>query len=249
MAIIAQNSTGPIEEKDQDILQCHRKQLRQLWEDGSNIVMGSEGGDLVIQEGVQPNAFIDGLMSIMPWATELKDNALHGRNNNDFTVVVTYRVPRVDQFVSYWKQMTSRGGREPLKLRQWTLETPNQHTQHIVDPLGMALAYAEYGLNVVLLDTSGIQRQGVDLSTVVACNVLNVSCSDSNIDIWNPRVINQLSDDGRKDMTQEELDRVDGVLKNQDCNYRNLLLIPMYALCMGISSLKHWEIVLFITST
>jgi len=181
--------------------------------------LGAEAGDFIVREEIQPDVFINGLLSVMPWADDA-DGPLHGSKDN-VTIVLTYRAPRVDHYVSYWHMAG-----DPPALRQWTLEMQNQ--LNALDPLGVAQIYLNHGFKVVILDTSGINSQGVDLSNAVACDVLKVPCEGANVlgNTIPPEVRNHRDDNGMKDLTDQELSQVDHVLNNFDCNYRSLLFHP-----------------------
>ncbi len=53
----------------------------------------------------------------------------------------------------------------------------------IVDPLYAAKELAtRHGFNVIVIDMSGVQAQGLDISSVVACQILqNVPCHANNM--------------------------------------------------------------------
>jgi hypothetical protein len=150
----------PEKEEDQSaLIDCYRNQLSYLWQDGYNIVLGSEAADFGIRSKVDADKFIHGILNIMPMTTNDDANI-----RERITFVITYRYPRVDHFVSYWHM----AGRPP-PLREWTLQQP--YELHPLNPLGLANLYLDFGFRVIILDTSGLQKDNVDLSNAVACDM------------------------------------------------------------------------------
>ena len=204
----------PEEEEDQlALMSCYRNQLKALWKDGYNIVLGSEAADFGLRSKVDANTFIRGILDIMPTVSK-KDGSIVER----ITFVITYRSPRVDHYISYWHMAGN-----PPTLREWTLQTP--YELHPLNPLGLAKLYLDFGFKVVILDSSGLQKELIDLSNGVACNILKVPCENDQI-IGNnvpPQIRNPGDDNDMNDLTALELLSIDEALRIHDCNYRNLL--------------------------
>jgi len=189
---------------NQTLTDLYSETFNKVWKDGKNIVIASEYCDFVLRDSVDGDKVIESLLSMMPWAS-----------NEDITVVVTYRSPRIDHFISAWHWA---GQGRPI--RQWILD--NYVFPHYLDPLGLARMYADHNLTVVILDTSGMQRDGVDISNVVACEVLDVPCNGSMMDSkLQPRVMNRIEQ--TPDLNATELSQIDELLRKFDCNYWGLL--------------------------
>jgi hypothetical protein len=214
----------PNDEKDQaTLVECYRSQMNALWQDGYNVVLGSEAADFGLRKKVDAQKFVRGILEIMPTVRK-KDFSIMER----ITFVITYRFPRVDHYISYWHMAGN-----PPALREWTIQTP--YELHPLNPLGLAKFYSDFGFKVVILDSSGLQKEHVDLSNGVACDILTVPCSNNQI-IDNPlppEIRNPGDDNDMNDLTNEELLSIDEALRNHDCNYRDLLYNPNVTIKYG----------------
>jgi len=225
MNLLAETGNSyPRNEKDQSaLIQCYKNQLNALWQDGYNLVLGSEAADFGLRKKVDAQKFVHGILSIMPIVRK-KDFSITER----ITFVVTYRYPRVDHYISYWHMAGN-----PPALREWTLETP--YELHPLNPLGLAKFYLDFGFHVVILDSSGLYQERVDLSNAVACDILKVPCVNSQI-MYNPHppeIRNHGDDNDMNDLTNEELTLIDETLRDNDCNYRDLLFHPNVTIKYG----------------
>lgn len=238
------------------LLATYRDEFRRAWRQGHNIVIGAEGADCMFNDkNVDPDRFVDGLLSLMPWSSgdrrlvspyqNIKETSisniepLHGGDQN-LTVVITYRSPRVDHFLSAWHMFGN-----PPHLRNWTLEM--DYDMHLLDPLGMAEVYLSHGINVIIIDLSGITRQGLEISSVIACDVLRVPCQNSIIlgNSYSPEVRNRMRarrerlTSIRTDMTLEELHKLDNVMKLFDCTYKDIFYNPNIQILYGYYLLQN----------
>jgi len=238
------------------MLANYREEFRRAWRKGHNIVIGAEGSDCMFNErNVSPDRFVEGFLSLMPWSagdrrvislyknmneTVISDiEPLHGGDQN-LTVVITYRAPRVEHFLSAWHMFGN-----PPNLRNWTLEM--DYDMHLLDPLGMAEIYLSHGISVVIIDLSGITHQGLDISSVIACDVLKVPCKNSFImgNSYLPQIRNHMRAKRerltaiRTDMTYEELQKIDEVMNIFDCTYRNIFYNPKIQILYGYYLLQN----------
>lgn len=142
---------------------------------------------------------------------------------DEVLLVVTYRAPKIDHLVSQWKQIRDMQD-ATLPLRAYL------HSDHFffyaLDPLYVTKIIADdYGLDVILLDSSGISLKGYDISNVIACQILGVPCHLNNMTLRNekkavlPAIINARKDDPfLNDLTDKEKSKIESILRKLDCN-------------------------------
>jgi hypothetical protein len=147
------------EEKQVALIKCFTEQLENLWRDGYNIVLGSEEVDLSLHSQVDPTTFVRGLVDVMP-KVDMNETSIMDR----MTFVITYRYPRVHHFVSLWHQF--RGN---YSLREWILH--NDIGLRLIHSLALAKVFVDLGFHVIILDSSGVQHEKVDISNAVACDM------------------------------------------------------------------------------
>lgn len=175
-------------------------------------------------------------------ASSLVDLSVKGRNTSFFiqgfvdtipssspkeeiTFVVTYRSPKIDHLRSWWKQINAN--RKKLSsfrslLLAGDIDVP------VIDPLYAAKEIAtRHGFNVVVIDMSGVKAKGLDISSVVACQVLeNVPCHGDTITLLlggnesTPGIKNIRSHtmEDLNDLTLDETLQIADALQKLDCN-------------------------------
>jgi hypothetical protein len=101
--------------------------------------------------------------------------------DNDVTIILDYRAPRIDQWSAVWRNHfgdRSYGdfvcsSDEQLKPERW------EWIDTVMNPMKIASAYAEQGWNVAVIDYYGTTHAGRDVAHVIACEVLQgVNCED-----------------------------------------------------------------------
>jgi hypothetical protein len=121
--------------------------------------LGSEAADFSLHSQVDPTKFVRGLVDVMPKAG-MNETSIMDR----MTFVITYRYPRIDHFVSLWHQVRGK-----LSLREWILAQTND--LHVLNSLGLAKVFVDLGFQVIILDSSGVKHEKVDISDAVACDM------------------------------------------------------------------------------
>jgi len=245
------NNSRNVPDNDEDrteMVRIYRETLREDWVAGRNVVFGSEGGDFILSKNIDRNDFVGRLKAILPWSPDggvgsghnlapvPSDYApLHG-DDSRLTVVITYRSPRIDHFISCWHMYAN-----PPDLRSWILDHWTTD-MHLLDPLGMAKAYADAGFDVVLIDSGGARSAGVDLTLAVTCGVMGAPCEGGMLlgDPGPPVPRNVLpeykvqQEHVAKSMTDKELRQIDEVLKTFDYRYgRDILSNPKISILYG----------------
>ena len=225
----------------EELLDIYRKEFQKYWDLGYNLAIGTEAFDFVgftNNNGIQ----IDHLLDQMPWNYENSsllssssslsssmDTTKRQHNNikESITVVVKYRSPRVKHLISWWHQCCMK----QMNFYDFLLEeTTNwkyrERGSRIIDSLYLVQQYLDHGLKVALIDTSGVIEKGYDLSNVIACDVLNIPCTQDKViqgETQLPTVKNQKSDGDLGGITENHLNQMEQVIRMRDCSFQHLL--------------------------
>jgi hypothetical protein len=147
-------------------------------------------------------------------------------------LVVNFRRPRRDQWISIWKQLYRKANAsyanflcDPAeRLRIW------EYLDCVANPLGLVTALLEAfpstpttTTTVHLMDMWGIENLHRDVGHVVACDVLQVPCTE---DHWLPNIEQPIRQNNRSKhagLTQSQLEEMEWVLRYRDCSYYHQL--------------------------
>lgn len=220
----------------QQVIKSFQSEFFQEWKNGKHLVIGSESLDIINLNSSEPDIFIyDNLLKIMPWNVDPSGSV--AGSDDDITFVVKYRAPRVDHLISIWHQccMKKKGLLDFLKeYRMWDSNS--------LDSLGYVSVLLNRGIRVVLVDLYGVVTSGYDLSSVIACDVMNITCTadkrivgdDSVIKIKNVRA----GKGNIKGVTQEQLDEIEKKIRIFDCSYKSILSHPKLTILYESDVLK-----------
>jgi len=155
---------------------CYEESLQRQQQNNhpTKLIFGYEGiaNNLVMLsvKGRNTSFYIQGFLDTLP-SSATKD---------EITFVVTYRSPKIDHLRSHWKQRTFNMKNRTSFRSSLLLGNINVA---IVDPLYAAKELAtRHGFNVIVIDMSGVKAKGLDISSVVACQILqNVPCHANNM--------------------------------------------------------------------
>jgi hypothetical protein len=211
------------------LLSCYSDALRETVLAKKNTVFGYEGFVHDVAQIKETGKAHEKLHYIQKIVDTLPSTFL---TKDDITVVITYRVPRIDQVTSSWKHqrdIEKAYHGTPLSFRSFL--SSKLFETYKFDSLGVAKVIAEeFGLNVVVLDTSGVQLMGYDISYVVACKVLGSPCHPNNMTLeigGNASAAfkaNVREDDKiLNDLTSEEKLTIESILQKLDCNSAHLI--------------------------
>jgi hypothetical protein len=148
-------------------------------------------------------------------------------DQRQITVVVAYRTPKVKHLISMWHQNMIEKSMNSTFF-EWITTTKNNLGS--LDALGMVemfLTFTEW--NVVLLDLEGLRVNQWDESNLVACEIMQGTCSNrALINIYNeelkePILTNVRSHEQEPNVPQEALDEMEQVLRFYDCHYQDML--------------------------
>jgi hypothetical protein len=206
-----------------EIIKLYHDEICKRWNQGYNLVIGSEAMDFIASEHDGPK-ILDDLIHALPW--HAKENPLHG-SDEDITAVVAYRAPRVDHLISLWHQccMERMSFYEYLtRLRSTYKEVPLRS----LDSLKLASAFVEKDIDTVLIDMSGVKALGYDMTNVVACDILHAECTEHRTFPGAPKkkaaIVNvKTHSDTNFNITDAQLRRINDVIETYDCNFATLM--------------------------
>eukprot|EP00980_Cylindrotheca_fusiformis_P005195 scaffold1113_cov77-Cylindrotheca_fusiformis.AAC.1 len=157
-------------------------------------------------------------------------------SNNNIKVVLNYRTPRLDQWLSIWKHhdkddyegasyekflCDAHSNKEDKKIRYSMIGAE-------MNPLGAAMTFLNnHGWKVVLMDMAGVDKAGKHIVHTIGCDVLLGECNngilgslhdylpDANNAADDERVINELS--------KEESSKIERLFRYRDCAYKSYM--------------------------
>ncbi len=216
---------------DDELIQLYRTEFLRSWLMGYNIVFGTEALDFIVKaESEDGDRMVEDLKGLMPWhindnlsseeKSSFKGIKMHG-GDESIRVVVTYRSPRIQHLISIWRQTK----KEVEPFEEWILTTTNN--LGALDSLGLASMYLNHGLHVDLIDSSGLEEEGVDISNAVACDILNAPCSERKQPVGTTpknviRMNTKVDFQGKNRLSEDQLEQMDRALNLYDCRYLQL---------------------------
>jgi hypothetical protein len=159
-------------------------------------------------------------------------------NADDVTVVLNYRTPRIDHWLSMWwrerKAMLEQPGKKSHKHNityQEYMCNPNAYIRKeeimatAMNPMEIAQTVVQEGWKVVLMDLAGIEAAGRDVATVIACDVLYAACDDGFLRNHAEHPYHEtdpiLVEDSK--LKPQDVDLAEQVLLARDCYYERTL--------------------------
>lgn len=225
-----------------------REALQEATRNVSNIVLGSEEFD---RFGLVPWSHRDGRQSLQH-LVEWTQSALHSGQSNAsdsklyLDVVVNYRTPRSDQWISIWKQLMSfqenRQKTSSYTYPEWICQPHIQeynkvweYLDCVSNPLGLVHSLTQYFTSsslfseeriqwrITLIDMGGVSQKGLDIAHVSACDILGIPCTNGWV-----RGINRTLQVNAKsrplgDVSSLQLNELEWLLRQRDCAFQQIL--------------------------
>ena len=153
-------------------------EFERIWSEGKSIVIGAEkfGSSSISSFG---SNVIDGLKEILPMR--------RGKESQESApiIVLNFRSARIEHLVSVWGQFNfkSRQAVNATAFSDWlcsmdcSLPEPKLNL-NVINTLGQADAYRKANYKVVLVDMGGVERDGLNVAHIPACEILGVACVD-----------------------------------------------------------------------
>ena len=192
------------------ILHAYQMEFLKAWMAGYSLIIGSEAFDNVIKDD-DGDDMIDRFIDLLPFFGDEEEFDI-----DRITVVVTYRVPRVKHLISIWRETKKKNE----SFQKWIMTTRNR--LGATDSLGLAEKFLEKGFKVVIADIHGISEEGYDISNIIACQILNATCTDDMQLVGSdpPLVMNTKQNfNGSINLNEDQLDLMDMVMQRYDCKY------------------------------
>mmetsp|Transcript_436 Transcript_436/g.607 ORF Transcript_436/g.607 Transcript_436/m.607 type:complete len:383 (-) Transcript_436:42-1190(-) len=211
--------TLPSDFSCQQLIKLYRNEFKKSWNAGSNLLIGTEAFDYVSSK--EDPIELDTLLNLMPW--NLGNDNIKG-SNDDITVILKYRSPRSSHLISWWHQCCMKD----MSFHQYLSKKMkiDHGAGRVIDSLHLVEHFLEKGLKVVLIDLSGVLRRNYDVSNIIVCDVLNVPCSQDKVPEGEnkaPMVANSKRGGDMGGVTQEQIDKIEKIIRRRDCSFQSLL--------------------------
>ncbi len=208
------------------MIEKYRRAFFDHWQKGSSLVIASEAMDFIASERyADPAGLLENIIGSLPWHANYPPTKASG-SDEDITVVVSYRAPRSTHLISLWHQccMKKMSFHEYLTNRVDVRPDPLKS----LDSLKLAKVFLDRGLKVILIDMAGVKANGYDMSIVIACDILGANCTPEKrffgASEEDPAIANvKPHSESNFDVTQDQLERIEELIQNYDCNYLSLL--------------------------
>ena len=137
-------------------------------------------------------------------------------------ILVNYRTPRSDQLISLYKQKVR--GKKPFRriaFDTWFCQSEKDIIYYALDvvmnPLRLVLESKQNGWKSLLMDMSGVVRNGRDISHAIACDVLGVPCYRGWVKGSQNEIIKSNEKPGGIELPLATLESMEDLLRQRDC--------------------------------
>lgn len=204
----------------------YENEFRNAWSEGKSLVIGSEAIDFVASKNGNGNQLLSRILNGLPWNSNTASGTRLDGSNDDVTVVVKLRTPRVNHLISLWHQCCM----EDMSFHEYvTVKVPNTKYDIIrsIDSLRLVEVFLEKDIKVVLIDMEEATEKGYDLSAVVACDILGARCTRRKQIIGDniaPSITNVQSHSPRMlQVDDKRLVLMERAIRNYDCNFQSIM--------------------------
>lgn len=210
---------------DEDDLQEQiMARIHKLWtrDDRPSVFLGSDELDRI---GVNPYTGRNALHAAHRLANRL------GVEPQSVEVVMNYRTPRIDQWISIWKHLTKESEE---RYRPFLCTTHHIHAKKVwemldtaMNPLKVAHSYREDKFRVTLVDMAKVVANERDVVHVIGCDVLGLPCGGQHPG-WIDGLFDHTFFKGHEDREYpnfgEEMERdMETLFRNRDCHHASSL--------------------------
>jgi len=210
-----------------EVVNLYQDAMKDMWRGGYSLIIATEAMDHLVRS--YNTLSLNKFLNTLPLEENYSDDNVVrlSADRKDVTIVVNFRAPRVEHLVSIWHQCCME--RESF-IEFLTTMPKYVNKMHSLDSLLLSETFLKSGLNVVLIDMSGIARDGYDISNVVACDILKANCTeteelvtmeDDNVVASIMNVKSHKGDEGG--VTEDQMNRIDNAIQEYDCSYRHVL--------------------------
>lgn len=154
-----------------------------------------------------------------------------GVAKRNIKVVINYRAPRLDQWLSIWKHAEDKY--EDASYEVFMCDAHNKVEDKRVrysmvgaemNPLGAALTFLKRGWNVVLMDMGGVEKKGKHIVHTIGCDVLLATCNDGIMGTLHDYMPEANSAEKEfNELSDAESAKVEKLFRYRDCAYQPLI--------------------------
>ncbi|KAL3929236.1 MAG: hypothetical protein SGBAC_012303 [Bacillariaceae sp.] len=195
--------------------------VENMWEDSENgIVVGTEFFDQVGR-----NARYDAMTPMNKIVDTLE------QEDSDVTVILNYRSPRIEQWLSIWKASDPNSTYTEFMCKSYhNPEDPDLKKVRLdqlsasMNGLNAAYEFLRRGWKVKLIDLEGVHETNRDVTHVIGCDILMGQCEDGFIAKHDKyRTPDEEVPDIGTDVDEDEARKVEELFRFRDCGYEALL--------------------------
>jgi hypothetical protein len=152
-----------------------------------------------------------------------------GVAKEDVTVILNYRTPRLDQWISIWKHDDNPSYRSFMCDSQDDDVLRNERIQSLatqMDPLFAARSFLKEGWTVKLIDMGGVIKANLDIVNVIACDILQGKCLLDDEIVYGHRGDDthfNVVDRDFQELTQEQIEEAEKLFRARDCAFQDLV--------------------------
>jgi len=202
------------EPDDEDIQSVIISGIKEAWNNSNKgLIIGSLDFDWI---GTNPYSNYDPIEALHRVVEAL------GIQDEDVTVAVTYRAPRIDHWSVIWDKHFESNDYEDFICSDGDQSDKRWEWLDVVmNPFKIAKTYHDEGWNVAVVDQEGTINAGMDVAHTIACNLMEgVNCKNGWVHgsedfvAQDPTVIgiDSLGDDDRRNLEQ--------LFRQRDCYYK-----------------------------
>lgn len=153
-----------------------------------------------------------------------------GVAKEDVTVILNYRSPRLDQWISVWKH-----DNDIPSYRAFMCDS--QHDEILrkeriqalatqMDPLFAARTFLKEGWSVKVIDMGGVTKANLDIVNVIACDILEGKCLLDDEIVYGHRGDDthfNVVDRDFEELTQDQREEAEKLFRARDCAFEDFI--------------------------
>jgi hypothetical protein len=152
-------------------------------------------------------------------------------------MIVHYRTPRTDQWLSLWKQYTRLG--EGKVYENYTFYDYLCHAEDPfpsqINPLHLVSKFLQREWRTHLIDMAGVVSDELDISHTIACEILQVPCEFGWVQGLQGEVVLRNQREGNANLTDFQYSAFERVLQQHDCTYMTVFKNTHHL------TIHHWQ--------
>jgi len=187
-------------------------------ESDNGVFLGTEEFDQV-----GPDKFLDAMPVMEAIVDKLKVD------HKDIKVILNYRTPRVEQWISVWKHAGDEykgASYEDFMCKAHGNENDKKYRLSMIgaemNALGAAKVFLERGWQVALVDMGGVLKAGKHVVHTIGCDILKGACDKGvlhSLQDYKPNK-NEIEMD-LNELNEEETAKIEKLFRYRDCSYQS----------------------------